>query len=378
MLLVRLISLLTASISILVYKTRILYMKKRIKRLWKMIRHAGVDGIMITSNEMIRYLTGFTGSESILLIGTQDVRLVVDSRYTEQAGQECRGVEITENARKMDGAVQSLSEMGWKKIGFDPEKITVWQKKQIEQGGLFELIELPNCIHSIRSKKDVLELKFMRKAAAIASDAFLEVISAVRAGQTEKDVALQLEYVTRQRGAEAVSFPIIVVSGVRGALPHGRASGKKIEKGELVTIDFGSVYKGYCSDETCTVVVGRPGSRQRKIYQVVKNAHDEAISIIRQGIKVKEIDAAARKVVAKAGLGRYFRHGTGHGVGLAVHEEPRIAAEQETRVEKDMVFTIEPGVYIPGWGGVRIEDMVRVTNGGCELLSSVGKDLLSI
>ena len=342
------------------------------------MKHVGVDAIMFTSNELIRYLTGFTGSESILLLGRKEVCLIVDSRYTEQARHECKDVVTTECVKKIDGAVQFFLEKGWRKIGFDPDKLTVSQKKIFDKAGSFELIELPNTINTLRTKKDAVELKLMRKAARISSDAFLEIISDVSVGDREEEIALHLEYVIKEKGAEAVPFPIIVVSGVRGALPHGRASSKKIEQGDFVTIDFGSVYGGYCSDETCTVVIGKPQSRQKRIYEVVKNAHDEAISLIKEGIKVKEIDAAARRVLELAGLGRYFRHGTGHGVGLAVHEDPRIAPEQEARAEKDMVFTIEPGVYIPGWGGVRIEDMVRVTGDGCELLSSVNKELLCI
>lgn len=346
--------------------------------MWKVLNRVGFDAIIITSPEMIRYLTGFTGSESVLVLGPREGRLIVDSRYTEQAHNECKHVAIAEHAKKMDGAVHTLQEMGCRKVGFDPEKVTVSQKNILDKTGSFELIEVPSIIHSIRAKKDDRELQFMRKAAAISSNAFLEVVRGMSVGQREEDVALRLEYGIRERGAEGVSFPVIVASGVRGSLPHGRASGKKIEKGDFVTIDFGSVYGGYCSDETCTVLFGKPRSKQKRVYQVVKNAHDEAISSIKPGIRVKEIDGAARRVVEESGLGKYFRHGTGHGVGLAVHEEPRIAPEQEARVEKNMVFTIEPGVYIPGWGGVRIEDMVRVTDDGCEVLSSVSKELLCI
>jgi len=342
------------------------------------MKHVSVDAIMVTSNELIRYLTGFTGSESILLLSRKEVRLIVDSRYTEQARLECKDTVTTECVKKIDGAVQTFLEKGWRKIGFDPDNLTVSQKEIFDKAGSFKLIELPNTINTLRVKKDAVELKLMRKAARISSDAFLEIINDVKVGDREEEIALHLEYVIKKKGAEAVPFPIIVVSGVRGALPHGSASNKKIERGDFVTIDFGSVYGGYCSDETCTVVIGKPQSRQKRIYQVVKNAQDEAISVIKEGIKMKEIDAAARRVVEQAGLGRYFRHGTGHGVGLAVHEDPRVAPEQESRAEKDMVFTIEPGVYIPGWGGVRIEDMVRVKRDGCELLSSVNKELLSI
>jgi Xaa-Pro aminopeptidase len=342
------------------------------------MRSAGVDALIITSPELIRYLTGFTGSESLFLLSRKEGRLFVDSRYTDQAGRECRNIQTVECEKKTDGAMQYLKAAGLKKVGFDPHKLTVAQKKVFDAKGLCNLVELPDQMEGVRSKKDADELTCIRKAANIASSAFLEIMSDVEVGAREEEVALRLEFAIRKKGAEAVSFPIIVASGARGALPHGLASGKKIKKGDFVTIDYGAVYRGYCSDETCTVVFGRPGSRQQKVYQVVRDAHDRAISSIKRGVSAGRIDAAARRVVEKAGLGKYFRHGTGHGVGLAVHEDPRIAPGQNTILEEDMVFTVEPGVYIPGWGGVRIEDLVRVTNDGCELLSLVSKKLLCL
>ena len=353
-------------------------MKKRVTRFWKTIKAAGVDAIVINSPELIRYLTGFTGSESLFLLSRKEGLLFVDSRYTEQARNECRNIKTVECVKKTDGVIQALLESGFKKVGFDPQKFTVSQKKVFDEKDAFTLVELPDVMEGVRAKKDAAELECIRKAAKISSGSFLEVMEGMRAGLREDEVALQLEFTMRKKGAENISFPIIVASGSRGALPHGLASPKKIERGDFVTVDFGSVYRGYCSDETCTVVFGRPGSRQKKVYQVVKDAHDKAISSIKKGVTAGRIDAIARGVVEKAGLGKYFRHGTGHGVGLAVHEEPRIAPKQDTIIEKDMVFTVEPGVYIPGWGGVRIEDLVRVTDDGCELLSSVSKELLSI
>ena len=353
-------------------------MIKRVKRFWKAIKTAGVDAIIINSPEVIRYLTGFTGSESLFILSRKEGLLFVDSRYTEQARNECRNIKTVECVKKTEGVIQSLLESDFKKVGFDPQTFTVAQKKVFDAKDVFTLVELPDVMEGVRAKKDAAELDFIRKAAKISSGSFLEVMEGMRAGLREDEVALQLEFTMRKRGAEKASFPIIVASGLRGALPHGLASPKKIERGDFVTVDFGCVYRGYCSDETCTVVFGRPGSRQKKVYQVVKDAHDKAISSIKKGVTAGRVDAIARGVVEKAGLGKYFRHGTGHGVGLAVHEEPRIAPKQDTIIEKDMVFTIEPGVYIPGWGGVRIEDLVRVTDDGCELLSSVSKELLSI
>ncbi len=339
---------------------------------------SGVDALVITSPESIRYLTGFSGSESLLIIDRKEGVLFVDSRYTAQGRHVCGDVQTVECVIKLDRALQYLRDSGLSNVGFDPQKLTVAQKKIFDAPGLFNLVELPDLMEGVRSIKDADEIGRIRNAARIASAAFEEVLSEARVGSREKEIALQLEFVMRKKGAEAVPFPIIVASGKRGALPHGLASDKKIEKGDLVTMDFGSVYRGYCSDETCTVVFGRPGSRQKKVYQVVRDAHDRAISSIKRGVSAERVDATARGVVEKAGLGKYFRHGTGHGVGLEVHEEPRIAPGRNTILEENMVFTVEPGVYIPGWGGVRIEDLVRVTSDGCELLSSVSKKLLCL
>lgn len=342
------------------------------------MKYAGIDALIVTSPELIRYLTGFTGSESLFLFNRKENRLMVDSRYIEQARKECRNIKTVECVKKIDAVIQSLLQLGLTNVGFDPQKLTVAQKKTFDEKGLFNLVAIPDRVEGVRAKKDTSELICIRRAAKIASTAFLEVMGCVSVGSREKEVALRLEFAIREKGADGISFPIIVASGLRGALPHGLASDKKIEKGDFVTVDFGSVYRGYCSDETCTVVFGRPGNRQKKVYQAVKDAHDKAISSIKKGVTAGRVDAAARGVVEKAGLGNYFRHGTGHGVGLAVHEEPRIAPKQDTIIEKDMVFTVEPGVYIPGWGGVRIEDMVRVTDDGCELLSSVSKELMCL
>ncbi len=350
-------------------------MKRRYSRVRKVMKKTGVDALIVNSPESVRYLTGFTGSESLFVLGGSEVRLFVDSRYTEQARSECRGVKTVECARKTDGALRYLTSLGVKRIGFDPRKLTVAEKKVFDTSGLFQLIEVPDLLEGVRAIKDAGEIARMRSAARIASSALVEVLDRVRVGWREAEVAFHLEFAIREKGAEGVSFPIIVASGARGALPHGLASGKKIETGDFVTIDYGAMHRGYCSDETCTVLFGRPGSRQKKVYQVVRDAHDRSISAIKRGISAGRIDAVARGVVEKAGLGKYFRHGTGHGVGLAVHEEPRIAPGQETVLEENMVFTVEPGVYIPGWGGVRIEDVVRVTRDGCELLSSVNKQL---
>jgi Xaa-Pro aminopeptidase len=352
--------------------------KKRVKRLWSLLGEERLDALLITTREMIRYVTGFSGSESVFLLTKRGGCLIVDSRYTSQARAECREFTIVEEREKFKGCQRIILKRGFKKIGFEPHNLTIAQHRELRSRGTIELVALNKNIDAVRSVKDTGELKVLRKAARIASESFMELLSAIEIGDREIDVANTLEYTIKKKGAEDTPFPFIVASGKRGAYPHGVASGKKIRNNEFITVDFGAVYQGYCSDETCTIVVGKPLKRQAAVYQAVKEAHDRALDVVRPGKRAGEIDKTARAFLEQAGLGKYFRHGTGHGVGLAIHEEPRIAPNQGTLLEEDMVFTIEPGVYIPEWGGVRIEDTVRVTRGGCEQLSTVPKALISI
>jgi Xaa-Pro aminopeptidase len=352
--------------------------KKRAKRLWSLLGEKGLDALLITTGEMIRYLTGFSGSESVFLLTKRGGYLIVDSRYTSQARAECREFVILEEREKFKGCQEIILKRGLKKIGFEPHALTVAQHRALRSRGKIELAALQKSLDGVRAVKDAGELKTIKKAARIASESFTELLGEIEVGVREMDMATDLEYKIKKKGAENTPFPLIVASGKRGAYPHGVASRKKIRANEFITVDFGAVLRGYCSDETCTIFVGTPQKRQKVVYQAVKEAHDRAVETVRPGKHAREIDETARSVLKQAGLDKYFRHGTGHGVGLAIHEEPRIAPKQETVLEKDMVFTIEPGVYIPGWGGIRIEDTVRVTRGGCELLSSVPKGLMSI
>ena len=350
----------------------------RTQRVWSKRTNPKVEAILATGREDIRYLTGFSGSEALLLLTRDRGFLVVDSRYTNQARSECVGVGVVESNDRLGEIPRVASKAGVKKVGFEPRQLTFFQHEELKKNGDIEWTPLTDGLDEIRLKKDLGEKRLLKKAAEISSNAFLDILGEIKAGIEERAVSLLLEFQIKKSGAEATPFPFIVASGKRGSLPHGLASGKKIRRGEFVTVDFGAVYEGYCSDETCTVVVGKPTKKQIGVYQVVKDAHDKAISRIKPGVRKKDIDRAAREVIEKAGLGKYFGHGTGHGVGLAVHEEPRIAPRQKGVIEAGMVFTIEPGVYIPGWGGVRIEDMVWVTRDGCDLMSSVPKELICL
>lgn len=351
---------------------------KRINRLWSTLKNKNIDATFINDPSDTFYFTGFTGSESALLLTRKEKLLMIDSRYSTQARGECRGVRIIETDCKIKEAINCIKKLGVRGLGYEPDKLTINQYRELEKTSMIRLESIQGIFKKLRSIKDPGELNILKKTATISSKGFLGVLGSIKPGVTEREIALLLEFQIKKNGADATPFPFIVASGKRGALPHGLASRKKIRKGELVTIDFGATYRGYCSDESCTVIVGKPTEKQKMIYKAVKNAHDEAVEKVRPGIKAHEIDSAARRIVEEAGLGKYFRHGTGHGVGLCVHEGPRIAPKQEDEIEEGMVFTIEPGVYIPGWGGARIEDMVRVTRQGCEILSSVPKELNSI
>lgn len=350
----------------------------KMKNVRSKLRDSKCDSLLVTSPETIRYFTGFTGSEALLLLTESKRFLLVDSRYTSQARGECKTTRVIESRDKIKEIARRARKWGVRKIGFEPERLTVAQHRELKKTGAISLKALPEGLEKIRSLKNPDEIRLLKKSAEISSRSFLEMISEIKAGVEERTIALLLEFRIRKNGAEAAPFPFIVASGPRGALPHGVASGKRIRKGEFVTIDYGAIYQGYCSDETCTVIIGKPTEKQKRIYQVVKEAHDQALGVVRPGVKAHKIDSVARRTIEKAGLGKYFGHGIGHGVGLAVHEGPRIAPRREERIEEGMVFTIEPGVYIPGWGGVRIEDMVWVTSQGCELMSSVPKELYSV
>jgi Xaa-Pro aminopeptidase len=227
----------------------------------------------------------------------------------------------------------------------------------------------------LRIIKDASEIALLKRAAHIAALSLMQVLPLVRPGVREIDIAAELEYRIRKNGGEGASFPFIVASGYRGALPHGVASQKKIAAGDFVVVDYGAVYGGYASDETCTFVVGSPTKKQKKIYAIVRKAHDRALAEVKPGKSLKKIDEAARSYIEKQGYKKYFNHGTGHGIGLAVHEPPRVSFVSNEKAREGMVITIEPGIYLPGWGGVRIEDTVVVTKKGATIITEINKAL---
>jgi Xaa-Pro aminopeptidase len=336
-----------------------------------------LDGILFVSLENIRYLCGFTGSDGAFVITQKESFFLTDSRYWTQADEEVKGSQIIHYKKKMEGIASLLLDLKLKNIGFESTSLTFSSHQFLLERSANEakLIPLEDELKNLRAIKDDQGLALIRTAIDISSKAFLHVMEIFKEGLVEREAALEMEFFMKRNGADAIGFDIIIASGKRSALPHGKASDKRIEKGDFILIDFGSGFQGYHSDQTRTVVCGKPSSEQKRIYQIVKEAHDKAIEMVRPGIPIQEVDAAARDHIRNQGYGEYFGHGLGHGIGLAVHEDPVVNPENKGLIQEGMVFTIEPGIYLPDWGGVRIEDMVQVTSRGTEVLTYLPGEL---
>ncbi len=350
--------------------------KSAFHKIRKKFEKHGLDGILISNIDNVRYLSGFTGSEGSLLITRNGNFFLTDSRYMTQASEQTRGFVVKKYEKREEAISNLASDLKINTLGFEPQYVTfeVYSKLLKELEGT-DLTPIDEGLDSLRERKADSEIELIKEAIRIASESYLKLMKKIEIGVEEREIALEMEYLMRRMGAEKVSFDTIVASGKRSALPHGIATHKKIENGDLILIDYGAGYQGYYSDETQTVVVGKPTAKQEKIYEVVREAQEKAFEKIRPGVAVREVDSAARDHIKKAGFGEYFGHGTGHGVGLAVHESPRISPLGKGVLEEGMVFTVEPGIYIPDWGGVRLEDMVRVTSGGYEKLTTLPKNL---
>jgi Xaa-Pro aminopeptidase len=338
-----------------------------------------LEGILFFSPENIRYLTGFSGSEGYLLTGTDENLLLVDSRYITQAQDETKNCRVILLDEGIKGVAAQIAARGWRRLGFEAQGISVALFEKLQENlQETELVSIKDEVARLRGLKGDNEISLIQQAVQIAEEAWKNVVGMVKSGTREDELALELEYCMKKGGAEGVAFDIIVAAGPRTALPHAQPTIRPIEEGDVVLFDFGARYRGYCCDESCTVVAGQATEEQKRIYTVVKDAHDKAIEQVKPGVKLAAIDAAARNHINQAGHGEHFGHGTGHGVGLAVHEWPTVGKDSRDVAEEGMVFTIEPGIYIPGWGGVRIEDMVLVTPDGCEVLTTIPKDLMIV
>jgi Xaa-Pro aminopeptidase len=342
----------------------------------------GLEGLLIQSLPNIRYLTGFTGSSALLLVRASDSVLISDFRYAAQAPREVGGVARVEidQVNVWERLRRVLGERGPGTIGFEAHVATVRDRERLEGlGGATRFEPTSDLVERLRIAKDAEEVAAIAAAADLARGALASVLPGVRAGETELDVAVRLEAALRSRGSEWHPFQTIVASGPRAALPHARTSNRTIMAGEWLLLDFGAQVDGYCADLTRTVVVGaRADERQRAVYEIVRQAQRRALEYLRAGMTGREADALARDVIVRQGYGEAFGHSLGHGLGLEVHEAPRLSTTAETPLPAGAVVTVEPGIYLPGWGGVRLEDDVHLTVDGGALLSDNRVELLEL
>jgi Xaa-Pro aminopeptidase len=339
------------------------------------MKAAGVDGLLVTHLPDVLYLCGFTGSNAALVLTGKKAILFTDGRYTVQAKAEAVGTQVViANKPPLSAACEWMVQAGVKQCGFDATQTTVAALESMRKAvpakrrkGMF--VATDPFVARLRQVKDADEIRRIRRAAKLGCELFDGMLGYLRPGLKEVEVAATLEHAARVAGAEAMSFDTIVASGERSALPHGHASAAKLPKRGFVTLDFGVVLDGYMSDMTRTVYLGPARSEERDVYDAVLEAQEAAVAVVAPGVTAGEVDEAARSVLRRAGLDKWFTHSTGHGVGLEIHEGPRLAAKQTQSLEPGMVITIEPGVYMPGRFGVRIEDMVLVTAKGREILT---------
>lgn len=338
-----------------------------------------IDGLIVTNQYNRRYITGFTGSAGIALITSDSAVFITDFRYVEQANEQVSDFEIVEHKGSIeDELTKQIDRLGIKQLGFEEEKVTYARYQLFKEKFKTRLIATKNLIEKIRLVKTAEEIDVLQAAAKIADDAYLHILNYIKPGLREIDVANELEFFMRKQGATSSSFDIIVASGLRSALPHGVASEKLIANGELVTMDYGALYNGYISDITRTVAVGRISDELTKIYLTVLEAQQRGIAGIKPGLTGIEADKLTRDYITEQGYGEYFGHSTGHGIGLEVHEEPGLSWKTKTVLEKNMVVTVEPGIYIPNVGGCRIEDDIVITETGNKRLTHVTKELIHL
>ncbi|WP_031514895.1 M24 family metallopeptidase [Desulfofalx alkaliphila] len=358
-------------------------MNKRVQKLQQGLSENKIDAMLVERLDNVRYLSGFTGTNAKLLVTAEKLYLYTDFRYIDQAKEQCPGAEIIKVIQLGNDIFEKImataKQWGINRLGFETDYVTHENyQNMVQYLPETELIPVKGITEGIRMVKDQEELRLLEHAVALADRAWAEVLPHVKPGITEKQFALELEIIMRRLGAERPAFNIIVASGPRGALPHGVASDRVINTGDMVTVDFGAVYKGYHSDITRNFVLGSPSAKQQEIYKIVLEAQVSGINAVKPGVAASAVDAAARGVIERYGYADYFGHGTGHGVGLVIHEGPRLSPQDNTELQPGMVVTVEPGIYLPGWGGVRIEDILLVTEDGARILTKTPKEELLV
>src|SRR5581483_11733040 len=348
----------------------------RQERLRSLMQDRQLSLLVITNLTNIYYLTGFRGSAGVAVFGLEGGHLWVDPRYTLQAGEDARGVTVSEERGPLHTAVgRWITRRRVRKVGYEDTNLTCAQYHNLEQNcrrGV-HLVAAGGLVEELRLVKDSGEIRRIREAGRVTVEVFEEVLPLIRPGAREADLAAEIDYRMRLRGAEGAAFETIVASGARSALPHARPSSKRLGQSELVILDLGAILQGYAADLTRTVFLGKPSRRVRQLYGAVLESQQRVLETLRAGVRAGKADGAARQLLKRRGLDKYFTHSTGHGVGLEVHEKPRLGRGEKTRLEAGQVVTAEPGIYLEGFGGIRIEDTALVGPNGAEVLTPASK-----
>jgi Xaa-Pro aminopeptidase len=351
----------------------------RIEKIKQILDELKLDAFYITHIPNIRYITGFSGSSAYVIITKNKDYFLTDFRYKEQSSKQVKGFEIVVNYQATEEMKKIFAAEGFKRVAFESTHMTVNGLEILQQSfpGV-EFVPVAERIEKLTMIKTPEEMSMIKKAIEITDRTFSKMLEIIKPGMAEKDVSAEISYWHKKFGADKDSFDPIVASGWRGCLPHGIASDKVIESGEMVTLDFGCIYNGFCSDLTRTISVGEPSDEMKKIYGIVLDSQMKAISSAKEGVTTKELDGVARSYISDKGYGEKFGHGLGHGLGIEVHEMPSVSQRMDIKLPAGVVVTIEPGIYVENLGGVRIEDDIMITQNGCEVLNKSPKELIVI
>lgn len=350
----------------------------RLKNIRRKMKLKNTDAVLITKRENYMYMSGFTGTSALLFITESRAVLLTDFRYVEQASKQAPEYEVIQYKGSYITELNNIiKEENVERLSFEDKNLTFAQYSEfIEKLKVSEFMPLGGAVEELRTVKDESETALIKKAVDISDDVFTHILSFIKPGVAEIELAAEMEYFMKRQGAAGPSFETIVASGKRASMPHGIASEKKLEAGDVITMDYGAIYNGYCSDITRTVFLGKPDSELERIYRIVLEAQLKGVEAVKSGLTGREVDSIVRKMITEAGFGDNFGHGLGHGVGLEIHEEPTLSMRGDLELKDGMIVTVEPGIYVAGLGGVRIEDMLMVSGEMPHILTSATKEMI--